>query len=87
MHRSGLEGEKGARTVAAETRKQQEDLKMYSRLPYYAEFQWYDMGIDAYLSESDEKIYANFHKPPCQTLGRHLLMVDIPEKLFREHKF
>ena len=32
------------------------------------------------------EIYANFHKPPCQTLKDHLFAVKIPKKLFKKIK-
>ena len=49
MLQSSLEGGKEARTVSVENPKHQEDLKMYSQLPDYDDFQRYDMGIGGIL--------------------------------------
>ena len=87
MPKSGLEGEKEARTISVGNFRQQEDLKMYGKVPDYGESHGYDLGIDSELSQIAKKIYANFHKPSWPTLKRHLFMAEIPKKLFRHRKF
>ena len=72
--RSSLENENEARVVRANDFKQQEDLKTYSQLPDYDDFQGYDMGADGILSRIAHKIYANFHKPSWGTWKLHLFM-------------
>ena len=59
----GYVGGKEAHTISATNFKHREDLKMYGRSPEYGEFHGYDLGIDSELSQIDEAIYANFHKP------------------------
>ena len=86
MRKSGLEGKKESRAVFVGNAKHREDLEMYSQLPYYDEFQGHDTGIETVLSQIAQKIYANFHKPSWGTLKRHLLMTEIPKKLFRALK-
>ena len=57
------------------------DLKMYSRLPDYDDFQRYDLGMGVVLSQIAHKMYANFHKPSWQTSKHHLFTAEIPKKL------
>ena len=74
MPKSCLEREKESHVVLVGNSKQQEDLEMYIQLPDYEEFQLYDLGVDAVLSQTTRKIYGNFHKPSRQTLKRHFLL-------------
>ena len=71
MMSASLENENGARMVVVNGFKPQEDLKMYSQLPDYDDFQGYDLGVGVILREIAHKIYANFHKPSWQTSKHH----------------
>ena len=88
MHKSGLEGEKGARTVSVANFYQRKDLEMYSQLPDYGEFQGYYLGIDAVLSQIGRKIFS-----PIYTIhiGRHrnaiCLWLGYRRLFFRGRKF
>ena len=57
---------------------------MYSQFPDYGDFQIYDLGVGAILSQIDQEIYANPHKPSWGTSKRRLFMAEIAMKLFRE---
>ena len=83
MVKSGLEGEKEARTVLVENLKRKEGLEMHSQLPYYDEYQWYDMGIETVLSQIAQQIHANFRMPSWGTSKRNFPMAKITKKLFR----
>ena len=72
---------KRARVVLVNDFKRHGDLKMYSQLPDYDGFQCYDLGVGGILSQVAHKIYANFHKPSCQTLKHHLFTAEIHKKL------
>ena len=65
--KSGLVGENDARIVLVGNSKHGEDLAMYIQLPYYGEFQWYDLGANAVLSQIAQKIYDNFRNPSWRT--------------------
>ena len=84
MSRASLKGGNEARVVSANDSKQREDLKMYSQLPDYDDFQGYDLGVGGVLSRIAHKIYAGFHKPSWRTLKHHWFMAKIQKKLFRE---
>ena len=86
MLKSGLEGEKGPRTISVGNFIQQEDLEMYGQLPYYAEVQLYDPGIDTDLSQIAEKIYADFHKSSWRTAKRHFLRCGPRTRYFEKSK-
>ena len=43
--------------------KHKEDVEMYIQLPYYDDFQGYDLGWVGTLNQVDRKIYASFHNP------------------------
>ena len=86
MLRSSLENENEARIVPANDFKQKEDLKMYIQLPYYDDFQGYDLGVDGILGRIAHQIYANFHKPSWQTLKHRSIMEKIPKELSKELK-
>ena len=66
--------------------EKQEDIKLYSQLPDYDDFQGYELGEDDILRQVSLRIYANFHKPSWGALKHHLFSVKIPKKLFREIK-
>ena len=72
MSRASLKGGNEARVVSANDSKQREDLKMYSQLPDYDDFQGYDLWKEDISRQVVQRIYANFHKPSWRTLKRHL---------------
>ena len=78
MPEAGLGKENKAHTILVENFKHREDLKMYGGLPDYEEFQGFYLRIDSELSQIDEKIYADFHKPSRKTSKRHLFLVWAP---------
>ena len=86
MPEAGLEKENKAHTILVENFKHREDLKMYGGLPDYEEFQGFYLRIDSELSQIDEAIYANFHKPSWRGLNRHLFLSGITTKLLRHLK-
>ena len=67
MLRYSLEGEKEAHIVPANDSEHHEDLKMYSQLPDYDDFQCYDLGAGGILSQIAHKIYDNFYNPLWET--------------------
>ena len=87
MMSASLENENGARMVVVNGFKPQEDLKMYSQLPDYDDFQGYDLGVGGIPSQIAHKIYANFHKPSWRTLRHRLFIGGIPGKLSKWIKF
>ena len=74
MWRSSLAGEKEEHVVSVNDFKHQEELKMYSRLTDYDDFQRYDLGVGGILSQIAHKVYDNSHKPSWETLKHHLFM-------------
>ena len=63
MLKSRLGVTKEANSVFLEEFKKQEDVKLYSQLPDYDDFQCYVLGADDILLQVALRIYANFHKP------------------------
>ena len=78
--------QRGARAILFGGFKQQEDLKTYSHLPDYDDFQGRDLGVESFLSKIAQKIYADFRKPSWRTLKHHLFAVEIPKKFLRDIK-
>ena len=76
--------EKEAYLVVLDNFKHKEDVKMYIQLPYYDDFQCYDLGMGGTLNRAARGIYANFHKPSWRTLKHHLYSAEITKKLFRD---
>ena len=84
MSGSSLEDGNEAHVVNPNDSKHQEDLKMYIRLPYYDDFQSYDLGAGGILSQIAHKIYADFRTQSWETLKHHAFMAKITKKLFKE---
>ena len=84
MMKSSLGNTKEAHLGVSDDFEQQEDVKLYSQLPDYDDFQGYDLGVGGVLSRIAHKIYAGFHKPSWRTLKHHWFMAKIQKKLFRE---
>ena len=81
MLRPSLANGKEAHLASMGNFKQQEDLKMYIKLPDYDNFQGYGLGW-GFLIQVDRGIYANFHNTSWGTLKRHLFMAKITKKLY-----
>ena len=84
--KSSLGNTKGAHLAVLDNSKQRGDVKLYIQLPYYGDFQGYDLGQEDILRQVAQRIYANSHKPSWRTLKHHMFPVGIPKKLFREIK-
>ena len=54
---------KGPNLVFLGDFKKKEDIKLYSHLPDYGDFQRYDLGEGDILRHVALRIYANSHKP------------------------
>ena len=67
MLRSNLEESNEVNAVLRSEFSQQEDVKLYSRLPDYDDFRRYNLGIGEQLEQTATLIFANSHKPSWQT--------------------
>ena len=62
--RSNLEESNEANAVLRGEFSQQEDVKLYSRLPDYGDFRGYGLGIDEQLGEIAKQISRTFTSHP-----------------------
>ena len=83
MSRSSIGNKKAARLAVLNKFRQKEDVKLHIQLPYYDDFQGYDLGREDALHHVLRQIYANFHKASWRTLKHHLSPVGIAKKLPR----
>ena len=87
MLRSRLGDDPEVNQVLADEFKIQDDVKMYSQLPGYDDFQRLDIANGCDFAATQEIIYGCFYKPSWQTLKHHLLNGNITEKLFMNKIF